>query len=65
MLVGKSVRKRPFGRCKRRCEENIKVDLKEIMCVGGGGRGLDWIHLIQVGFQWWALVNTVMNLQVP
>jgi len=23
-----------------------------------------WIHLTQDGVQWWALVNTVMNLRV-
>jgi hypothetical protein len=26
--------------------------------------GLDWFHLAQDRYQWWALVNTVMNLQV-
>jgi hypothetical protein len=26
---------------------------------------VDWIHLAQDKDQWWALVNTVMNLQVP
>jgi len=27
--------------------------------------GLDWIHLAQDRDQWWALVNTLMNLRVP
>jgi hypothetical protein len=27
--------------------------------------GVDWIHLVQDGVQWQALVNTVMNLQSP
>jgi hypothetical protein len=27
--------------------------------------GVDWIHLAQDRDQWQALVNTVMNLQVP
>jgi hypothetical protein len=27
--------------------------------------GVDWIHLAQERAQWWALVNIVMNLQVP
>jgi hypothetical protein len=26
---------------------------------------VDWIYLAQNRNQWWALVNTVMNLQVP
>jgi len=30
--------------------------------VGGGG---DWMELAQDRDRWWALVNTVMNLQVP
>jgi hypothetical protein len=25
----------------------------------------NWIQLAQDGVQWWAFVNTVMNLQVP
>jgi hypothetical protein len=30
-----------------------------------GWEGADWIHLAQDRDQWWALVNMVMNLQVP
>jgi hypothetical protein len=30
-----------------------------------GWDGLDWIHLDQDRNQWRALVNAVMNLQVP
>jgi hypothetical protein len=26
---------------------------------------VDWIHQAQDRDQWWVLVNTVMNLQVP
>jgi hypothetical protein len=40
-------------------EDNIKVDSKEIGC-----EGVNWIQLAQNGFQWWALANMVMNLQV-
>jgi hypothetical protein len=39
---------------------NIKIDLREI-----GWDGMDWIDLAQDRDQWRALVNTVMNLQVP
>jgi hypothetical protein len=30
-----------------------------------GGGGMDWIDLAQDRDRWWALVNVVMNLQVP
>jgi hypothetical protein len=59
ILVGKTERKRPLGRPRRRWVDNIKMDLRE---VGWGGR--DWIELAQDRDQWRALVNTVMNLRV-
>jgi len=31
VLVGKHEEKRPFGRPRRRWEDNIKVDLQEVM----------------------------------
>jgi hypothetical protein len=30
-----------------------------------GWEGVDWIHLAQDTDQWQAVVNTVMNFQVP
>jgi hypothetical protein len=30
-----------------------------------GTDGVNWIQLAQDRVQWWAFVNTVMNLQVP
>jgi hypothetical protein len=60
ILVGNSERKRPLGRPRRRCVENIKMDLREI-----GWDGSDWIDLAQDRDQWRALVNAVMNLRVP
>ena len=58
VLVGKPEGKRPLGRPRCRWEVSIKMDLQE---VGGGG---DWMELAQDRDWWWALVNTVMNLQV-
>jgi hypothetical protein len=41
-------------------EENIKMDLRKI-----GIDGANWIRLAQDQVQWWAFVNTVMNIRVP
>jgi hypothetical protein len=40
--------------------DNIEMDLREV-----GWGGMDWIYLAQVKDHWRALVNMVMNLQVP
>jgi hypothetical protein len=40
--------------------DNIKMDLREM-----GWGGMAWIDLTMDRDQWRALVNTVMNLQVP
>ena len=60
VLVGKPEGKRPLGRPRRRWDDNIKMDLKE---VGGGFE--DWMELAQDRDRWRALVSTVMNLGVP
>ena len=60
VLVGKPEGKRPVGRPRRRCEDNIKMDLQEV----GGGCG-EWMELAQDRDRWWALVSKVMNLRVP
>ena len=57
ILVGKPEGKKP----RHRWEDNIKMDLQEMEC----GVGLDWIVLSQDRDGWRALVNAVMNLQVP
>ena len=58
VLVGKPEGKRPLGGPRRRWEDNIKMDLRE---VGGGG---DWMELAQDRDRWRAVVNTVMNFRV-
>jgi hypothetical protein len=60
VLVGRPEGKRPLGRPRRRWEDNIKLDLREI-----GIYGENWIWLAQDRFQWWAFVNMVMNLRIP
>jgi hypothetical protein len=59
-LVGRPEGKRPLGRPRRRWEDNIKMDLREI-----GINGANWSRLAQDRVQWHAFVNTVMNLRVP
>ena len=60
VLVGKPEGKRPLGRTRRRWEDNIKVDLREV----GGGLG-DWMELAQDRDRWRALVSKVMKFRVP
>jgi hypothetical protein len=52
--------KRPLGRPKHKWEDNIKLDLRE-----RGWGAVDWMDLAEDRDQWKALVNMVINLQVP
>jgi hypothetical protein len=60
ILVRKSEGRRLLGRPRLMWEHNIKMDLREL-----GWGGMDWINLALDNDQWWALVSTVVNLQVP
>jgi hypothetical protein len=60
VLVGRPEDKRPLGKPRCRCEDNIKIDLRET-----GMDGANLIRLAQDSFQWLAFVNTVMKLRVP
>jgi hypothetical protein len=60
LLVWKPERKRPLGRPKRRCVDNIRMDLAE---AGWGGVG--WIGLAQDRNRRRALMNSVLNLRIP
>jgi hypothetical protein len=59
VLVGKPEGKRPLGRPRRRWEDGIKMDLREI-----GWGCVEWIQLAQDRDRWRAVVSAVMNLRV-
>ena len=52
--------KRPLRKPRRRWKDNIKMDLQEVGC-----GGMDWIELAQDKDRWRAVVNAVVNLQIP
>jgi hypothetical protein len=60
--VGQPEGKRPLWRTRSRWEDStcIKMDLQEMAC-----GGMDWIELAQGKDRWWAVVNALMNCQVP
>jgi len=60
ILVGKPEGRRPLGRPRRRCVDNIRMDLQEVGC-----GYVDWIGLAQGRDKWQTLVSAVMNLRVP
>ncbi|KAJ4438933.1 hypothetical protein ANN_14887 [Periplaneta americana] len=60
VLVGRPEGKRPLGRPRRRWEDNIKMDFREV-----GYDGRDWINLAQDRDQRRAYVRAAMNLRVP
>jgi hypothetical protein len=60
ILLGRPEGRRPLGRPRHRWEDNIKMDLQVV-----GWEVVDWIDMAQDRDRWWALVNEVMNIQVP
>jgi hypothetical protein len=60
VLVGKPEGRRPLGRPRHRRGDNIKMYLQKLGC-----RGMYWIYLARDKDIWQALVNVVMNVQVP
>jgi hypothetical protein len=60
ILVAKPEGKRPFGRPRRKWENNIKMDLQEEQC-----EVMDWIDLVQDRDRWRALVNALMKIRAP
>jgi hypothetical protein len=60
VLVGKPEGKRPLGRPRGRCVDNIRIELQEV-----GYGYVDWIGLAQDNGRWRTFVSAVMNLRVP
>jgi len=58
--VGRPEGKRLLGRLRRGRDYDIRMVLQEVGC-----GGMDWIELAQDRNSCWALLNGVMNLQVP
>jgi hypothetical protein len=59
VLVGKPEGRRPLGRPRRRWEDGVRMDLREI-----GLGGVNLIRLDQDRDRWRAVVSAVMNLRV-
>jgi hypothetical protein len=59
ILVGKPEGKTSLGRHRRRWEDNIRMNLREIVW-----EVVDWIDLAEVRDQWRDVVNTEMNIRV-
>jgi hypothetical protein len=55
ILVGKFEGRRPFGRLRRRWEDNIKMHVRKL------GWGMDCIDMDQDKDRWRAVVNAAMN----
>ena len=59
-LAGKPEGKKPLGRQRRRWEDNIKMDLREVDSDPG-----QLVDLAEYIDQWQAYARAVMNLRVP
>jgi hypothetical protein len=59
VLVGIPEGRKPLERTRRRWEDNIKMDIREVRW------GIDWIDVAQDKNRWRAVVKAVMNFQFP
>ena len=60
IVVGKPEGKRPLGRPRRRWEDNIRRDLREV-----GIRDENWLDVAQERILWRTFVTAAINLRVP
>ena len=60
ILTGIPTGKRPLGRPRRRWEDNIRMDLKQI-----GVNMRNWVDSAQDRDFWRALANAALNLRDP
>ena len=60
MLTGKPTGKGPLGRPRRRWEDNIRMDLKEIGINTG-----NWVDSAEDKDYWRTLVNAALSPRVP
>jgi hypothetical protein len=60
MLTGTSARMRSLRMPKRRWEDNIRMDLKEIDI-----NARNWVHSAQDRDYWRAVVNAELDLRIP
>ena len=58
--MGRSCKTRPIGKLRRRWEDNIRMDLKEIVI-----NTRNWVDSAQDRGYWRALGNAALNLRVP
>ena len=59
ILIGNLTGKRHLGRPRRRWEDNIRLDLKEIVI-----NTRNWVYSAQDRDYWRSLLNAVLNLQI-
>jgi hypothetical protein len=60
IIGGKARGKETNRKTRRRCVDNIRMDLGEV-----GWGDVDWIGLAKDRDKWKALVNAIMNLRIP
>ena len=60
ILTCKSTGKRPLGKSSHRCEDKVRMDLKEM-----GVCTRNWVVAAQDRDYWRVIVNSAFNLEVP
>jgi hypothetical protein len=59
IVVGKPEGKKPLKKPRRRWEDNIKIDIREI-----GSKSVDRNHRGRDRYRWWAVVSMAMNIRI-